>query len=79
MCMYCSDIPEAVRPSLIEALSEWRKAEAKRDSDATLAKMSYSRAASECSVCDVCVDWSLNRYGLQGVLRGGCTQSEFHA
>ena len=33
----------------MEALAAWRKAESKRDSDITVARMNYSRAASELS------------------------------
>ena len=42
-----SDIPESARPDLLEALSLWRKAETRRESDVMVAIMSYSRAASE--------------------------------
>ena len=35
---------------LSEALEVWRKAESKRESDVTLARMNYSRAASESDV-----------------------------
>ena len=40
-------IPASVQPVLLEALEAWRRAESKKESDITLAKMSYSRAASE--------------------------------
>ena len=42
-----ADIPASVQPVLLEALEAWRRAESKKESDITLAKMSYSRAASE--------------------------------
>jgi hypothetical protein len=41
-----SDIPVSVQPVLQEALAAWRKAESKRDSDITVARMNYSRAAT---------------------------------
>jgi hypothetical protein len=41
-----SDIPAAVQPVLREALEAWRKAESKRETDTTLAKLNYSRAAT---------------------------------
>ena len=45
MCV--AEIPESVEPVLREALEVWQRAESKRDSDITLARNSYSRAASE--------------------------------
>ena len=46
-CVHLSEIPGSVEPMLREALEVWRKAESKRESDVTLARMNYSRAASE--------------------------------
>ncbi|CAI8040959.1 hypothetical protein GBAR_LOCUS22765, partial [Geodia barretti] len=40
------EIPESVEPVLLEALGAWQKAESMRDSDITLARNNYSRAAT---------------------------------
>jgi hypothetical protein len=44
MCV--AEIPESVEPVLREALEVWQRAESKRDSNITLARNSYSRAAT---------------------------------
>ena len=49
-----AEIPESVEPVLLEALGAWQKAESMRDSDITLARNNYSRAASEFKPLLVC-------------------------